>query len=123
MKLFFQKSRHFIQTNGLKACLAISSLLMNCLAWAEDPTIGDNDIGTMAIKAQGEATSVKIALWTITQAAGIGMFFGGLLLWRRIANEKSQQSYGKAILLTFIGAITYFLPYFMGAAASSLLSP
>lgn len=122
MKLFIKKCHNFISHHWLKSCIALTCSLTTCCAWADDPVLGGSDLGATAEKLQGIALAWKTALWTFTQVAGIVMGIYGPVLWKKIAQGKSQHSLGTAGSIFICGVIAYFLPYFMGTAGSSLIA-
>ncbi len=120
---FLKKSVQLLSDYWLKGSITFGSLFFSFAALADDPTIGSDNLGTAATKLGTEVSIVKTTLLTSAQAIGIGMALGGMILWRRVSQEKSQKSHGQAATVMIIGAFCYFLPYLMGASASSLLSP
>lgn len=118
-----KKSVRFISDYWLRGSIVLSQLLFSVAAFADDPVIGSDNLGTAATKLGGEVSIVKTTLLTLSQAVGIGMAFAGMLLWRRVSQEKSQKTHWQAAMTMVIGAFCYFLPYLMGASAGSLLSP
>ena len=121
-----QKSIRCIPDYWFRGSIALCSYLFSAAAWADvvDPTLdGSADMGTAAQKITAEAGFGVTAALTLAQAFGIAIALSGAILWRRVAQDKSQKSHGQAVITIFIGALCYFLPYAMGAAGKSLLSP
>jgi hypothetical protein len=106
----------------LKTCFFTSQMLVSLFAFADEPVLGDNNLGTAATKLNGEFTAGKTMLWTLSQAVGICLTMAGCILWWKISHHRSDKSIGSAIAMIAIGACLYFLPYLMGQAGSSILS-
>lgn len=125
-KLFIIRKLHrSVNDAWLKLGILIGGCFFSLLALADDPSIGSNNLGTMAIKMQTETTFVKSFLLTLAQAVGIGMFIYGLFLWKKVSKSEAggNKTHTTAIFICVIGAAMYFIPLTMGAAAGSLLTP
>ncbi len=106
----------------LRLSIFLAGFMCSALALADDPTIGNGDIGQVAQKVQGEATSMKNAFWAGSQALGVLIAIIGINMWVRAAkHEDGRNTHGKAILTTLIGSFMFFLPTVMGFGATSLL--
>ena len=118
-----QRSLQKVKDSWLRLSIALVGLLSSALAFADDPTLGGGDLGQVAQKLQGEATSWKTFLWTGSQVAGIIIAIAGSNMWVKAAkHEDGRHSHGRAIMITVIGSLMFFLPTFMGVGASSILS-
>ena len=110
-----------LRDEWLRLSVTLAGLCCSALAFA-DPVLGDGDLGQVAQKLQGEATSWKTFLWSGSQVAGIVIAIAGINMWVKAAKfEDGRHSHGKAILITVIGSLMFCLPMFMGVGASSIL--
>ncbi len=121
----FNRARRAMQTvreSWLRLSIVVAGLLCSTLALADDPSLGGGDLGQVAQKLQGEASSWKNFLWTGSQVAGIVIAIAGINMWVKAAkHEDGRHSHGRAIMITVIGSLLFFLPTFMGVGASSIL--
>lgn len=121
----FNRARRAMQTvreSWLRLSIVVAGLLCSTLALADDPSLGGGDLGQVAQKLQGEANSWKNFLWTGSQVAGIVIAIAGINMWVKAAkHEDGRHSHGRAIMITVIGSLLFFLPTFMGVGASSIL--
>ena len=110
-----------INERWLRLCVGAVMLLGAPFAFAEDPTIGGQTLGTMAEKLQGQASEGKEMLWTFAQLLGVGFAIFALISWKKASNPEysGRITHAASVVIFIIGCALFFLPMAMGVGAST----
>lgn len=112
MSMVLGKVYGWVSDRWLSVIIGFTQFIFPILAFAdgglEDPDGGTN-FGAISQNLLGQVTSFIALLWSGAAAFGIITTLGGILMWKRIADGKSQKENWHAIVAMIAGVLIYFL--------------